>query len=476
MKRLSCLLSGLIFFVFCQTAFAIEAPSKKPPNPFRSSVLNRSDAERLYLGLQAARDSDWNAVRSYRDGISDPTARKLLFWRMASSSLSDADFQTLDRALSDLEGWPGTRELRIRAEEEISASTLPPSEQVNWLEASGPISGEGKLALGKAYMALGRTSDAEEMIKSAWHGHAFLISRQSEIARTYAEILDPEDHVKRTDYLLWTSQRSAAQAMKSYLSPGWDRLVDARIGLAVRAGNVDGLINAVPSELQMNPGLLYERSYWRRRKDRWEDAREPLLQINPDGLPTVALGKIWDEKNLHLRRAIRDDEWQDAYMLSSTHGLTECVDFANGEFYAGWVALRFLDRPQDALRHFQTLENGVGSAISLSRAQFWVGEAYSALGQRAEAEAAWRRAAEHITYFYAQRAAERLGQTTITLPAVVIPTEDERARFENLELVRVLRMLAEAGEDYQFRRISYELDDQLTTIAEYELLFELAES
>ena len=475
MKRLSSLVLGFVTVISPLSAFAIEPPGRKPLPIYESVVLSRSDAERTRLGLAAARDSNWTAVRAYRGSITDPVARKLLLWRMADSSLSDAGFDELNQALEELAGWPALNGLKVRAEEAISDSALSAASRIAWLEASGPISGEGKIALAEAYFSSGRRADGEAMVKSAWHSHSFFISRQSEIARQYSEILDTEDHIIRTDYLLWTSQRSAASAMKSYLPSDWDRLVDARIALATGAAGVDTKINAVPASLQADAGLLYERSKWRRRRGRWEDARPLLLEIDPRGVSDIALSNIWDEKNLHLRRTIRDEEFQVGYDLSATNGLASGVDFAEGEFNAGWLALRYLDRADLALAHFQTLEAGVGSPISKSRAQYWTGEALTALNRPEEAREAYERAAEHMTTFYGQRAIERLGIETIDLPPVITPTTEDRAQFEGLELVKALRILAEAGEDYQFRRISYHLDDLLTTAVEYELLYDLAE-
>ena len=474
MSRLKLIFLSMALIVTSQTASATEPPGKKPQPTYKSSVLSRSDAEKLQLGLKAAREGDWTSVNGYRQAINDRAAQKLLFWRQASSSLNATDFNTLDRALKELEGWPGLYSLRVQAEEAIASSSLTPTSRVILLENSGPLSGEGKFALAEAYKALGRTDDANAMIRNAWRGHTFSISRQKELATKYASVLTPADHIQRADYLLWRDQRSAASAMKAYLDSSYDKLIDARIGLATGSAGVDGLVNAVPGSLQMSAGLLHDRSKWRRRKDRWEDARPLLLEINPVGLSDSALHDIWDEKNLHIRRAIRDKEYEVAYTLAATNGLTSGTDFAEGEFIAGWMALRYLNKPDVALTHFQTLEQGVTSPISLSRAQFWTGEALTALKRTAEAQAAYQRAAHHISYFYGQRAAERLGITNISLPAPVIPTEEQKTRFESMELVRVLRMLAEAGEDYQFRVISYHLDDTLETAADYKLLFELA--
>ncbi len=473
MIRLLPMAIGLVFIVAGLPANAIDPPTRKPRPTYESSVLSRNDAERVSLGLNAASNGDWGTVRSLRRSVSDPAGRKLLLWREATSGMNSADFETLNQTLTDLEGWPLLASVRENAEEEIVDTRMSASQRAAWLEASGPISGEGKIALADAYISMGRRGEAEALIKDAWRNHAFYVSRQREIASKYAAILDPDDHIARADYLLWTSQRSAANAMKPYLAAEYDRLIDARIALAVGAGGVDSKIRAVPDRLQNDPGLLYERSHWRRVRGRWSDARPLLLEINSSDIHPRGLARIWDEKNLHIRRAIRDDEYSIVYQLASSHGLTEGVDFANGEFIAGWMALRYLGLPNDALRHFQTLENGVSTPISKSRAFYWMGDAYAALNRAADANNAYQAAAHHQTTFYGQRAAEKLGNARISLPAPIIPTAEQRAAFRQRDIVRAMVMLAEAGEEYQLRRLSYGYDDTLSSAVEYALLFDL---
>lgn len=475
MKRLLALLS-ICCIVASPAANAIDPPSRKPQSTYRSSVLNRADTERMEAALRAAVDGNWSKVRTYRETISDPVARKVLLWREASTGMNSANFAELDRTLRELQNWPRLGSVRENAEEKIVDSGLSAAQRVAWLEASGPISGEGKIALAEAYFSLGRRAEGEALIKDAWRNHPFYVSRQKEIANKYAAILDPPDHIARTDYLLWTSQRSAASAMKSYLPSEYDRLVDARIALAVGGRGVDSKINAVPASLQNDPGLLFERSYWRRKRGRWDDARPLLLEIkNPDIHPR-GLARIWDEKNLHIRRAIKDDEYTIAYQLASSHGMTEGVDFASGEFIAGWMALRYLGLPNDALRHFTTLEAGVGSPISKSRGLYWMGEAYTALNRTAEARGAYERAAKYNTTFYGQRAAEKIGQANIYLPPPLEPTDQQKRDFADRELVKALKILIEAGEEYQFRVLSYHFDDQLRSATDFALLFDLAKS
>ena len=471
MNSLKTLAIGFALTIAAPSALAIDPPSKKARPTFASNVLDQRNTENVQLGLIAAKRGDWRQVRFYRNSVTDPTARKLLLWREASSGLDDANFDELNQALTDLRDWPAMGAVRENAEEKINDSRLSLSQKISWLETSGPQSGEGKLNLAGLYLSSNRRGDASRLIKDAWRNHTFSVSRQREIARQYSAYLTEDDHIARTKFLLWTSQRSAATAMKSYLPAAYDRLVEARIALAVGAQGVDGKINAVPAPLSQDAGLLFRRSNWRRKRGRWSDARPLLLELSPEGVPVAGLERIWEEKNLHIRRAIRDKEYGVAYDLASTHGLESGVDFANGEFIAGWMALRYLGRSADALRHFETLSNGVSSPISKSRGLFWKGEALTALNRRSEATIAYREAAKFNTTFYGQLAAERLGNAQIYLSPPVLVGQDKQAAFEARELVKAMVILLEAGELYQFRRISYHLDDQLRTPEDYAALF-----
>ena len=54
MSRLKLIFLSMALIVTSQTASATEPPGKKPQPTYKSSVLSRSDAEKLQLGLKAA--------------------------------------------------------------------------------------------------------------------------------------------------------------------------------------------------------------------------------------------------------------------------------------------------------------------------------------------------------------------------------------------------------------------------------------
>ena len=120
--------------------------------------------------------------------------------------------------------------------------------------------------------------------------------------------------------------------------------------------------------------------------------------------------------------------------------------FADGEFLAGFVALRFLHQPKTALGHFELLYAGVSSPISAARGAYWAGRAAEAMKDQAKAQQWYGFAARHGSTYYGQLAAQRLGWSEAPdladAPAIL---PEAKAKFEAREMVRIARALEQAG-------------------------------
>ena len=116
----------------------------------------------------------------------------------------------------------------------------------------------------------------------------------------------------------------------------------------------------------------------------------------------------WAELNLHARDALTAGDAKEALGLVQHAGFTAGDQYAEQQFLAGFIALRFLKDPSTALAAFQKLEAGVSRPISKSRAQYWQGRAYEALGDNAGALAHYRLAAAWPETFYGQIAPGRI--------------------------------------------------------------------
>jgi peptidoglycan lytic transglycosylase len=469
-------LSLILVLMLSASAFANGPPPRlKPERPNHSQYLDDHDATMLRRGLSAASDGDWAEVRSFRGRMSDPVARNILLWRIATSD-AGASFFDLDLALNELEGWPQYSNIQREAEFKIGTSGLTAPFINGWFQLRAPLSGEGKIAYGEALLAAGQVDAGTEQIRDAWRNHTLRLYRQREVLSAHRSRLTQADHQARADMLLWNDQRTAARDIRPQLDAGWQRLVDARIQLAGRSGNVNAAVNAVPASLSTHPGLIYERARWRRRANLDDGALEMLLALPSEHNSTTALADMWLERRLAILNLIRDRDYATAYRLAAANGMSSGANFADAEFVAGWLALRYLDRAEDALEHFTTLAEGVGRPVSVARGRYWQGRAAEALGRADEARNFYDLASVHSTTFYGQLAIARtaVGTPMLVLPPQPVPTQTHRVTFESRPVTRALRLFAELGNDYYFRVFSYHLDDELEAAEESVLLAELS--
>jgi len=465
-----------VTLIFAAPALAQSpVPRLKPEVPNHSQILSDSDFSAFRRAMTAADDDDWGAVRALRYELENPVAQNLLLWRLAVSD-DRAPFSDLHLAMERLADWPRDFSIQREAEWKIEESGFSPAMIVNWFEAREPVTGEGRVALGRALIDIGRIEDGQEQIRLAWRTQRMRLSFQSEVLGQHRDLFSGDDHAARVDFLLWAGQRTAASRLTPLLSTAEQRLADARIRLATRRGGVDRAVDAVPASLQDHPGLLYERARWRRRSG-LDDAALPLLLELPDGHGNArALDSMWTERKLMILDLIRDEQFEDAYRLAAAHGMERGVDFADAEFLSGWLALTRLNQPLAALDHFTTLEAGVRTDVSLARAKYWQGRAAEAAGQLELARVRFMAAAEYPTVYYGQLALIALGPDAarIDLPPDPVPSEAERAAFDARPEIQALRLLAEAGADYLFRVFIYHFDDEMETPIEQAMLTDIA--
>jgi soluble lytic murein transglycosylase len=197
-------------------------------------------------------------------------------------------------------------------------------------------------------------------------------------------------------------------------------------------------------------------------------------RIDARQAPLAARSDIFQERRLYVPRALRAGNYRLAYDLVSNHGLTSGESFADAEWLSGWLMLRFLDQPQRAAEHFAHLSENVSAPVSRSRALYWRAEAARAMGQAGDAERLFNEAAQYNFTYYGQLAATRGNRTaTLSLPQTAAISEAARNRFDNRELVRALRLMAEVGAQRDFESIAFYLDDTLDDPQEIELLSNL---
>ncbi|MCL3881391.1 lytic transglycosylase domain-containing protein [Marivita sp. GX14005] len=357
----------------------------------------------LERAMEAMRDGNWAAAQIEARGDGQE-ALDVILWHYLRSGLGSV--REVQAFLTRNPDWPGLPYLRAKSE---GAMVAAPSEEIlAFYETNVPETGAGALSLARAQLVAGKSDAAEATVIRAWKTLSLVDEERAAFLASFDDIL-ADYHTERLDAMLWNGWTRNAQAMLPLVSEGWHTLAKARIALRADAPGVDALIEAVPEALKEDPGLAFERFGWRMRKGRIEDAVR-LLRDRSRSSDTLGRPEAWaGQRALLVRRIMRAGEHRVAYDLAANHHLENGSRFADLEWLAGYLSLRFLEEPQRAVSHFEAFRGAVETPISLGRAGYWLGRAHEAAGNDDEATRAYAFGGQYQTTFYGLLAAERGG-------------------------------------------------------------------
>jgi soluble lytic murein transglycosylase len=459
-------------------AFAQKA--KTPPLPVpkpamipaaAQPILSDRDKNFYKHALDAVKKRRWRRAQRLADRGENPVPAKIVSWLYYIEPDARPPFEDVAAFIEANPHWPGQRALRRTAEAALD-DQIEDDRALTWLGEYPPVSGAGRVRLAEALMRTGWPDVGTAWLRHAWIMDDFPARREGAIRKRHRKLLTREDYEARLDRLLWDGRRRAARRMLRRVSKAHRALAEARLRLMERAGSVDGAIARVPAELQSHPGLVYERLRWRRRKGFDDKARE-LLFDPPDDV--VRPRAWWTERGIQVRKALLAGHVTDAYKLSRDHAQTAGFAYAEAEWLAGWVALRFLRDVDDAYDHFKRMYEAVRLPISRARGAYWAGRAAERRGDRTAARSWYEAAARHRTVFYGQLAAQQLQATVmLSLAPTPEPNAAEAAAFEKRELVQAARLLAELGERQRLRPFIMALNAEARTPVEHGLVGRLA--
>ncbi len=406
-------------------------------------LVPKNSATAYRRAFTLAAKGKWSAVAEIPREPARPELEKVLTWLRLRDPASGAGFGEIAVFLKENPNWPNRWKMISRAEY-LMPEDLPVSAQQSWFGEIAPRTAAGRLKYLKSLESSLDRSDLSEKARAYWHETPFGRSDHRAFLKRYRSLLSADDHWIRLDRMLWRGFISSARRVLPLVAKDKRNLALARIQLRTQSPGVDGAINRVPDDLQSDPGLQYERLLWRHRKGRKDDALELLWSV-PTGQQYPALW--WRERSRQIRYALDDNRDEDAYLLSAAHIQHSGLSFAEAEWHAGWIALRFADKPAEALQAFEKLYNGVSTSISLARAGYWAGRAAETSGQNKQARHWYSRAAENPATFYGQLAQARLNTNGFRLPREPKPTSEERTAFRQTTLAQVAAALGRIGQD-----------------------------
>lgn len=327
--------------------------------------------------------------------------------------------------------WPWQQELRRNAEkmltDEDDLSLIKA-----WFDKTAP-----RTYNGYRYYIKSHNTRPKEVIRTAWIRMDLGEQQEKDFFKDYGRDLRAQDHRKRFERLM--RDRKTGQAKRMIARLNKQDLAKLRI----RA--VEGDIEAGPDIKRLArrwQTLATQRDFlrWFKKHDDLQGA-EMLLSRVP--VKSTKSAEWWKIRNFFAREAFNQGNYQLAYKVMNQHPFKKGANFAEAEFFLGWLSLKYRDQPKTALKHFENLRAGVRLPASQAKANYWLARTYDVLGDQISSKKHYLAGAADTTTYYGQLCSKQVhGDVKIALkPDQAVDT----SAYDKKEFVQVARMLADIG-------------------------------
>jgi soluble lytic murein transglycosylase len=451
------------------------SPSKVPLAQAPTPETSDADIALVKRAIDAVRSTGASEATQIEAQISDPVARKLVEWIILRDGDNGAQFSRYAAFIAANPSWPSLGMFRRRAEAMLWVEDAAPVQIRTFFNASPPQSAKGRLVLARALTALGDNSGAQAQVRHAWRSEPFSADVERQVLDQYPDVLTRADHKVRMEMCLDAGESEAAMRAARRLGSAEVAIAHVRLALSSKSGNATKLLESVPEEARRDPGYIFAKAQVLRRSEKIAEAGQLMMSAPRDAAQINNAEEWWVERRVLARKLLDIGDPKTAYLV-----MRDAVEpvkensRVERQFMAGWIALRFLNEPATAARHFARIQEISIHPTSLGRSHYWLGRAAEAANKQSDAHAEYRAAASSSAAYYGQLARARVGLSALALAPPPI-TPDKRASAERLELVRALHILYALNERNLVIPLMADLGDKLDDAGILAALGELAE-
>jgi len=457
-------------------------PARKPNIAPTGAMPSLGDLKAFIAVIDHARGGRFSAAFNGLTPAMGPVAADIVNWIYF---LEGGSRDNPDRILSFLtarKDWPSSGKIRNSIEAAILNGKGGNDFSRAYFSTTEPRSGAGMIARGALALVDRDAVKARKWLSKAWREKPLSKSVERWTLTKCRNCISASDEKARLDAMIYNKNYKAALRAANRLGRGQVRLAEARISAIKGQRKTNSKIKRVPASLRSDLGLRHSRIRYLRGKGAYSEARKLMLSAPVDHKKLISPGAWWVQRRALARQALGASKKgsprspRDAYRLAAGHGYSKGNNFAEGEFLAGWVALRYLNDPKTARTHFRRLRDGVRRAPSIARAEYWLARTKAAMGDNDGARAHYEAAAKKSRRFYGQLAREELGGVSVLLelPADALVKAEDRTRFAARPMVIAAQLLGAANASDLAGRFISALSYQLRAPGEYALLARLA--
>src|SRR3984893_203091 len=374
----------------------------------------------------------------------DKTVRTSLEWIALRSFPRETGFERLHAFMQAHPVWPALDWLKKRSEEALFGDRKSGALIKTFFSGADPETPAGKLALARDLTEEGQPAEAAALVRAVWRESDLNPQLEAKVKTDFNTYLNKADHKFRADRLLYKEQIAAAFRAAALAGPDVLALAKARAAV-INEGRSDKLLAKVPAALRTDPGFLFAQIHKLRHADKIRAAADIMLAAPRDPSRLIDGDEWWIERRLLARKLLDQNDAAIAYKVCAEHSAMSREMRIEAEFHAGWIALRFLNDPVRAAKHFDAAAKLAETPMSRARAAYWQGrtaEASFANDATTAARTFYEQAAVHQTTYYGQLARAKLGLTALPIRSIANEAKGE----DREDAIEVIELLYAAGE------------------------------
>jgi soluble lytic murein transglycosylase len=399
----------------------------------------------LRSASDAYRKGDFSGGDKIAQNLTMPTMQIAAEW-IALRTASRPGFDRLNAFITKNPELPVVGLLTKRAEEALYLERASSKKVLQFFESRKPETSAGRAILANAKASAGETSAAAHLALTAYRDRKTTRDVAENIEKAFPDVITAEQKALRAHMLILNNMRGEGVRLASTLGGDHTKLAQA-LAFASNKGSAMQPLDDVPGELRDHASFRLAKAQVLRRQDKLDDARDQFFKTMPRGDALADSDEIWTERRVLARRLLDANDAAGAYRVVAEHSAKSIGRFAEAEFHAGWIALRYLNYPQTALLHFEKSASIAELTTAKSRAAYWRGRAVEAGaidGNSNTAVSYFTTASQYPTTYYGQLAAAKLGNSALALPAVEATNADD-AEFLKTPAGQLLQTLLDAG-------------------------------
>ncbi len=374
-------------------------------------ISNMQDEPELLQIIKLASNQQWFEASEIAEKCKDPKyansiiqVLKIYYNPQALPIKEIADFFHENK-------WLSPEPFTTKIEKSISYDNTPGS-VLEWFKVREPQTNSGKFSLLHASLTLGAASlndqNTKKNLRDLWKSTEFDLNTEEYFLKKYKDHLTIEDLLSKIEFLTWNKSYTYAEQLLGILPTQYKKLPRIRLDVAKSKFSLDRTLKNIDEKSTKDDYIQYILISNLLEHDKDTAALNKLVHIKPK----AGFEKWWKLKNIAIRNALRDGQYQEAYILTADHNLDYGPDLAEAEWLGGWISLRFLNNPEQAIKRFDTLYNNTKLSSSKSKGAYWLARSFEALGDTTRSNEWYQSASNYKGTFYGHLAIAALHGST----------------------------------------------------------------